>query len=47
MHMSMAMSKKISKRYIKVGYNLDLTLQSACLVLNPIRFIAMVSSLIA
>ena len=29
--------KKIIKRYIKVGYNLDVMRQSACLVLNPIR----------
>ena len=28
--------KKIIKRYIKVGYNLDVIWQSACLVLNPI-----------
>ena len=28
-------SKKIIKRYIKVGYNLDVMRQSACLVLNP------------
>ena len=28
--------KKIVKRYIKVGYNLDVMPQSACLVLNPI-----------
>ena len=28
--------KKIVKRYIKVGYNLDVMRQSACLVLNPI-----------
>ena len=28
--------KKIIKRYIKVGYNLDVIRQSACLVLNPI-----------
>ena len=28
--------KKIIKRYIKVGYNLDVMRQSACLVLNPI-----------
>ena len=28
--------KKIIKRYIKVGYNLDVMWQSACLVLNPI-----------
>ena len=28
--------KKIIKRYIKVGYNLDAMRQSACLVLNPI-----------
>ena len=28
--------KMIVKRYIKVGYNLDVMRQSACLVLNPI-----------
>ena len=28
--------KKIVKRYIWVGYNLDIMRQSACLVLNPI-----------
>ena len=28
--------KKIIKRYIKVGYNLDVMRQSACLALNPI-----------
>ena len=28
--------KKLIKRYIKVGYNLDVMRQSACLVLNPI-----------
>ena len=28
--------KKIIKRYIKVGYNLDVMRQSVCLVLNPI-----------
>ena len=28
--------KKIIKRYIKVGYNLDVMRQSACLVVNPI-----------
>ena len=28
--------KKIVKRYIRVGYNLDIKRQSACLVLNPI-----------
>ena len=38
--------KKIVKRYIRVGYNLDIMQQSACLVLNP-WFIAMVFSLIA
>ena len=27
--------KKIVKRYIRVGYNLDIMQQSACLVLNP------------
>ena len=35
--------KKIVKRYVRVGYNLDIMRQSACLS----RFIAMVSSLIA
>ena len=28
--------KKIVKRYIRVGYNLDIMRQSACIVLNPI-----------
>ena len=28
--------KKIVNRYIRVGYNLDVMRQSACLVLNPI-----------
>ena len=28
--------KKIVKRYIRVGYNLDTMRQSVCLVLNPI-----------
>ena len=28
--------KKIVKRYIRVGYNLDIMRQSACLVLKPI-----------
>ena len=28
--------KKIAQRYIRVGYNLDIMRQSACLVLNPI-----------
>ena len=28
--------KKKLKRYIRVGYNLDIMRQSACLVLNPI-----------
>ena len=28
--------KKIVKRFIRVGYNLDVMRQSACLVLNPI-----------
>ena len=28
--------KKIVKRYIRIGYNLDVKRQSACLVLNPI-----------
>ena len=39
--------KKIIKRYKKVEYNLDIMRQSACLVVNPFRFIAMCSSLIA
>ena len=30
--------KKIIKRYIKVGYNLDVMRQSECLVINPITF---------
>ena len=29
--------KKIVKRYIRVGFNLDIMRQSACLVLNPIK----------
>ena len=29
-------SKKIVKRYIKIGYSLDVMPQSACLVLKPI-----------
>ena len=37
--------KKIIKRYIKVGYNLDVIRQSACLVLNPIMVYSLVSSL--
>ena len=28
--------KKIVKLYLRVGYNLDIMRQSACLVLNPI-----------
>ena len=28
--------KKIIRRYVKVGYNLDATRQSTCLILNPI-----------
>ena len=28
--------KKIVKRYVRIGYNLDIMRQSACLVLNPI-----------
>ena len=28
--------KKIVKHYLRVGYNLDIMRQSACLVLNPI-----------
>ena len=41
--------KKIVKRYIRVGYNLDIMRQSACLVffLTQSWFIAMVPSLIA
>ena len=41
-------SKRLSNVIKKVGYNLeDIVRQSACLVLNQSRFIAMVSSLIA
>ena len=36
--------KKIIKRYKKVGYNLDVMPQTACLVLTQLQFIAMVSS---
>ena len=41
--------KKIIKRYRKVGYNLDIMRQSACLVImqTQSRLIAMVFSLIA
>ena len=40
--------KKIIKRYKKVGYNLDIMRQSACLVVNPFTvYIYMFSSLIA
>ena len=39
--------KKIIKRYIKVGYNLDIMRQSACLVLNQITVYSFGSSLIA
>ena len=28
--------KKIVKRFIRVGFNLDIMRQSACLVLNPV-----------
>ena len=35
--------KKIVKRYIRVGYNLDIMQQSACLVLNPTRTHSMAS----
>ena len=28
--------KKIVKRYIRVGYNMNIMRQSACLVLNPL-----------
>ena len=38
--------KKIVKR-IRVGYNLDIMRQSACLVLNPITVYSYVSYLIA
>ena len=39
--------KKVIKRYKKVGYNLDIMRQFACMVVNPITVLAMVSSLIA
>ena len=38
--------KKIIKRYKSVRYNMDIMRQSTCLVVNQLRFIAMVSSLI-
>ena len=34
--------KKIIKRHIKVGYDLDVMRQSACLVLNPITVYSLV-----
>ena len=36
--------KKIIKRHKRVGYNIDIMRQSACLVVNPITAYAMVSS---
>ena len=30
-------SKKIIVRYKKIGYNIDVLLQTACLVVNPIK----------
>ena len=39
--------KKIVKLYIRIEYNLGIMRQSAFLVLTQLRFIAMVSSLIA
>ena len=39
--------KKIIKRYINVGYNMDVMQQSACLFSTQSRFKAMVSSSIA
>ena len=39
--------KKIVKRYIRVGYNLDIMRQSACLVLKPITVYSYGFSLIA
>ena len=30
-------SKKISVRYKKIGYNIDVLRQTACLVVNPIK----------
>ena len=32
----LVINSKSGKRYIRVGYNLDIMRQSACLVLNPI-----------
>ena len=30
-------SKKINARYKKIGYNIDVVRQTACLVVNPIK----------
>ena len=35
--------KNIIKHYIKVGYNLEVMRQSACLVLNPIMVYSLIS----
>ena len=39
--------RKIMMRYKRVGYNLNVMRQSACLVINPTRLMAMLHSLIA
>ena len=44
------LKKKIIKRYERVGYNMDIMRQSACLFVNPITIcivIVIISSLIA
>ena len=39
--------KNIILRYKRIGYNVDVMRQSACLVVNPLRFTTLLSSLIA
>ena len=39
--------KKIIVRYKKIGYNIDVLRQTACLVVNPIKVTALLTSFIA
>ena len=39
--------KKIIVRYKKIGYNINVMRQTACLVVNPSRLTALLTSLIA
>ena len=39
--------KKIIVRYKKIGYNINVMRQTACLVVNPIKVTALLTSLIA